>query len=251
MSVYKRSESPHWLIEFTFRGKRYRKSAETASKAKAEAIERKWRKELEDLELLGKPREMTLGEALDRYRDTVICTKGKPKAARREEYALAVIKRGLGEKLRLLDLKASTIADYRDRMISEGKAPATINRYLATLKAALRRAHMDWNALPVMPPIRLLKLNNARYRWLTHDEERRLLEVVAPHLRDLIIFLVDTGARRSEATDLTWRFVDLDRQGRGTVSFMDTKSGKAKNGAVDEQGTRDAGRLEKCGSSSR
>ncbi|MGE4279512.1 MAG: tyrosine-type recombinase/integrase [Magnetospirillum sp.] len=226
--IYKRDTSPHWLIEFTFRGKRYRKSSGTSNKAKAEAIERRWRKELEDLELLGKPREMTLGDALDRYRDTVIRTKGKPKAAQREEYALAVLKRGLGEKTRLLDIKAPTIADYRDKMTAEGKAPATVNRYLALLKATLRKAHMEWGALPAVPPIRLLKLNNARYRWLTEEEERCLLEVAAPHLRDLIVFLIDTGARRSEATGLTWRYVDLDRQGRGTVSFMDTKSGKPR-----------------------
>lgn len=48
--IYKRDTSPHWVIEFTFRGKRYRKSSGTSNKAKA--IERRWRKELEDYFLL-------------------------------------------------------------------------------------------------------------------------------------------------------------------------------------------------------
>lgn len=227
--IYKRETSPHWVIEFTFQGQRYRKSSGTSNKAKAEAVERRWRKELEDYSLLGKPREMTLGEALDRYIETVLKPKGKPRSVRSDQYGLEIIKRGLGEETRLLDLKAPAIADFRDGLIAQGKAPATVNRYLALLKAALRLAHLEWGALPCVPPIRLLRLNNARHRWLTEDEERRLLEVAAPHLRDLIVFLIDTGARRSEATGLTWRFVDLDRNGRGTVSFMDTKSGKPRS----------------------
>lgn len=229
MTVFRRGQSPYWQIEFLFHGTRYRKSSETTEKAKAQAVERKWRRELEELALLGKPREMTLGEALDRYRDTVIRPKGKPEAAERDEYALAVVKRGLGAQTRLMDLKAPVIADYRDSLIVAGKAPATVNRYLALLKAALRKAHSEWGALPVVPPIRLLKLNNARYRWLTDEEEERLLAVAHPHVRDLIVFLVDTGARLGEATALRWRHVDLDRDGRGMVTFMETKSGKPRS----------------------
>ena len=76
--IYKRDNSPHWIIEFTFRGQRYRKASGTSSKLKAEAIERKWRQELEDLELLGKPREMTLGEALNQQFKLLAYIKADP-----------------------------------------------------------------------------------------------------------------------------------------------------------------------------
>ena len=47
----------------------------------------------------------------------------------------------------------------------------------------------------------------------------------AGHLRDLLIFLLDTGAQLSEATHLTWRDVWLDRRPRGIVKLTVTKSG--------------------------
>jgi integrase len=76
-----------------------------------------------------------------------------------------------------------------------------------------------------VPSVPLFKLRNERYRWLTEEEEARLLMASADHLRDLLIFLLDTGARLNEATQLAWRDVQLDRQPRGSVKFMVTKSG--------------------------
>lgn len=114
-------------------------------------------------------------------------------------------------------------------MLSAGKAPATANRYLAIIKAILRKAHMEWGALAVLPSFRLLKLNNERYRWLTDDEEDRLLIHCPVHLSDLCTFLIDTGARLSEATTLTWANVDMKRHPRPLVKFMDTKSGKPRS----------------------
>jgi integrase len=117
------------------------------------------------------------------------------------------------------------ISNFSDRLIREGKAPATANRYLSTLGAVLRKASREWGALAEMPSIPLFKLRNERYRWLSQTEEERLLQASAPHLRDLLIFLLDTGARLSEATQLTWVDVQLDRHPRAMVKFMTTKSG--------------------------
>ena len=112
--------------------------------------------------------------------------------------------------------------------MAERKAPATVNRSRATIKAILNKAKDEWGTLAVVPTIKLLPLDNARYRWLTEDEEARLLPACAPHLRDLVVFLIDTGARLREATMLTWSDVDLDRQPRAAVRFMETKSGKPR-----------------------
>lgn len=229
MTLYKRPGSDVWHIEFEFQGKRHRRSSGTTSKRKAEEVERKWRTELHSRHVMGVVADISLSDALDRYFTSVVAPRGNESAAKRDRYVFNIIKAGLGADTLLSDLKAPIIADFRDRELAGGKAPATVNRYLALLKAVLRKAQREWGALAVVPTITLLPLNNARYRWLTDAEEARLLSHCPPHLRDLCVFLIDTGARLSEATTLTWADIALDRKPRPAVRFMETKSGKPRS----------------------
>ncbi|SEH52406.1 tyrosine-type recombinase/integrase [Magnetospirillum fulvum] len=228
MAVFKREGSPFWFIEFTYKGHKVRQSSGMTKKRDAEERERLLRQELKEQILLGKVADMSLGEAIDRYYDGVIVPKGNKGVATRELYALNQIRQGLGASTSIAKLSARVLADYKDSLLAEKKAPATVNRYLATIKAILRKAKDEWGTLAVVPTIKLLPLDNARYRWLTEDEEKKLLPVCAPHLRDLVVFLMDTGARLREATLLIWTDVDLDRKPRAAVRFMETKSGKPR-----------------------
>ncbi len=45
MAVYKRAESPYWLIEFSVDGDRFRRSSGTTNKRIAKQIERKLRQD--------------------------------------------------------------------------------------------------------------------------------------------------------------------------------------------------------------
>lgn len=228
MGVFKRKGSPFWQIEFTFKGHTVRRSSGMTKKRDAEERERILRQELKEQLLLGKVAEMSLGEAIDRYYDGVIVPKGNKGVATRELYALNQLREGLGASTPIAKLSARVLADYKDELLAEKKAPSTVNRYLGTIKAILNKAKEEWGTLAVVPNIKLLPLDNARHRWLTEDEEKKLLPVCAPHLRDLVVFLMDTGARLREATQLTWVDVDLDRKPRAAVRFMETKSGKPR-----------------------
>ena len=225
MPVYKQPRSPYWLIEVQIGGRRLRRSSKTTSKRKALAREWEWRKELSEPAVPDSEPPMLLGEALDRYSQTVIQPRYRPKNAARDKYLLDRIRRDLGKDRLLPSINAAQIATFADGLLREGKAAATVNRHLAVIRAVLRKAARDWGALREVPPIALFKLRNERYRWLTEPEEARLMVASAGHLRDLLLFLLDTGARLSEATQLTWRDVQLDRQPRGIVKFMVTKSG--------------------------
>ncbi|WP_417790241.1 tyrosine-type recombinase/integrase [Terasakiella pusilla] len=229
MAVYKRKGTSIYQIEIKHNGHRIRKSSGTKSKRKAQELERRWMEELHDQVVMGRPAEMSLGEAAERYYNTIILPKSNPRVASREKYMLDKMVRVLGKDLPINFLKSPVITKFRDDLITEGKAPATVNRYLASLKAILNRAHKDWGTLDTVPPFRLLSLDNARYRWITEEEEQRLLDAAPDHIRNLIIFLVDTGARKSEALNLTWADVDLDRKPRPAVNFMQTKSGKPRS----------------------
>lgn len=229
MTVFRRNGSDFWWIEFQYRGKRFRRSSETTSKRKAEEYERKWREELRATVLMGKIPETSWGAAIDRYLTSVVLPRGNASAAKRDSYVLAALKVAFGPDTLISMISAPAIAEYRDKLLSAGKAPATANRYLAVIKAILRRAHLEWGCLATVPQFKLLKLNNERYRWITEVEEELLLQHCPNHLRNLCVFLLDTGARLSEATMLTWNDVDLHRQPRAIVKFMETKTGKPRS----------------------
>lgn len=229
MSVRLRPGSPHYQIEFKYRGERIRQSSGTASRRLAEEAERKLRHDLYGQRVLGRSVAMTLQQGVDRYISTVITPRGNPEAAEREQWAFKGIVRLIGPETPLEDLTGKRLAAFRDKVIELGRAPATANKYLAMLRAMLTRAHREWGALSEIPQVRLFKLNNARQRWLTDGEQEELLRHCPEHLANLVIFLTGTGARLSEALNLKWEAVDLKRVPRPMVSFLKTKSGKPRS----------------------
>jgi integrase len=65
------------------------------------------------------------------------------------------------------------------------------------------------------------KENNKRDRWLSYEEEEKLLKASPNWLQELIIFGVNTGMRLSEILSLSWKDVDLDRN---TAIVMESKN---------------------------
>jgi integrase len=167
-----------------------------------------------------------LEEATCRYLETVTYTKSSRENTKKSEaYAMKALLRVFSSDKRLEAIQASEIATWRDQMIASGLSHATVNRYLALLRAVLNRAHSEWNALQFVPRFKLLPLTNNRCRFLSEEEEERILEVSPPHLKSLVIILIDTGARLSEALDVTWSDVDLRSDRRSSITLQRTKNG--------------------------
>lgn len=97
----------------------------------------------------------------------------------------------------------------------EGKrAPATINRELAVLGRILTMA-VDEEYLESNPirRVKKFKVDNARIRFLTTEEEARLMEALAerPQTRQIVTLALYTGMRRGEIFNLKWKDVDFSR----------------------------------------
>lgn len=101
--------------------------------------------------------------------------------------------------------------DAAAKKLKAGAAASTVNRHIYTPMAAVlhHAARKKWCSKPV---IARPKQPEGRVRWLTHQEAEVLIEAAAPAgLRPLVVFLLCTGARITEALTLDWRDVDLSR----------------------------------------
>lgn len=99
---------------------------------------------------------------------------------------------------------------------------ASVQRDISTLRAILNKAYRE-GFMQYPPRFPRFKKQKPRDRWLSIDEEQRLVSVSAPHLVPLIRFAVDTGGRVSELLRLDWRYVEM---GSKRVRFTDTKNGE-------------------------
>ncbi|WP_366521851.1 tyrosine-type recombinase/integrase [Herbaspirillum rubrisubalbicans] len=114
--------------------------------------------------------------------------------------------------IRLLDIDRQVIESLRTEKIASGASNATVNRMLALLRAILKLAVTDWNWLPTVPHIRLLREPSRRIRYLSPAQASRLLAELPPHLAAMAAFSLATGLRRSNVTGLCWTQVNLDRR---------------------------------------
>ena len=117
---------------------------------------------------------------------------------------------------------AEAWAEFR-RERCQGLAPATVERFRATLQAALNYAAEELRYDP--PRIKPVRFDNQRIRWLPLDQADRLVASYAPHVRPIVRMYRFQGCRTQEALQLLWPNVDLHRE---TAYFARTKSSEPR-----------------------
>ena len=123
----------------------------------------------------------------------------------------------------LSELTREVIAEAGEIKCKE-TSPSTANRYLATIRAILRRAALDWEWIEKAPFIRLYKEPKRRIRWIAPAQVQILLNELPEHLVDLVKFSLSTGLRKRNVTDLEWSQVDLQRN----VAWIHADQAKAR-----------------------
>ncbi|MBK9112929.1 MAG: tyrosine-type recombinase/integrase [Nitrospira sp.] len=91
----------------------------------------------------------------------------------------------------------------------EGRKPATLIRHLTVLKATFNRAKRL--GLIRDNPAVLVKTgkpNNVLVRYLTPDQESRLLDLLPVAYHPVVIMAMHTGLRQGELLKLTWADID-------------------------------------------
>ena len=122
------------------------------------------------------------------------------------------------------EMTTARVEGLVSRMKADGKSNATINRKLSTLSKLLKYAERI-EILDKRPHIDFLRESEGRDRVLSDEEEQKLIGGLRHYgmhdAADLVVFLLDTGCRVSEALKLTY-----DDVGGGKALFRDTKNGE-------------------------
>lgn len=123
----------------------------------------------------------------------------------------------------LSTINQEAVDKARDAILEPNPAPATVLRNLITpLRAILNHAaRRDWCAKPIFD---VPDQPAGRTAFLFPAQTVALIEAAAPHLQPLLIFLICTGCRMSEALNLMWEDVDL-RGARAILWEGETKGG--------------------------
>lgn len=87
--------------------------------------------------------------------------------------------------------------------------PATRNRYIACLRAILKKAAGAWEWLDWTPKLATYAEPKQRIRWLTEEEATRLLSVLPYWLQEMARFALATGLRQANVMSLEWTQVDI------------------------------------------
>lgn len=167
----------------------------------------------------------SLGDLLERFKTTTLPSM---KSECTYKYTIGKLKRHTISKLRLTKLTSSKIAHFLNDML-QSTSPSTANRYLSLIKAVLNRAMNEYGIyLPKNPAtaIKRFKEPPPRDRRFTNDEYKKILEVASnvklSCMKNIIIFCIETTARRGEALKLTVADVDFFKS---TAMLRDTKNG--------------------------
>jgi len=123
----------------------------------------------------------------------------------------------------LTDIIPGDLYDIREQL-EEYLTIATVNRYMASIKTILNQAMKHWLIIPYVIHVPITQENEGRIRYITYIEEEIMLDLIrnrkAQNGRDYeysewvdyIIYLIDTGARVSEALNQEIKNINLDKR---------------------------------------
>lgn len=237
MSVFTRpkkvkpGQRKRWHYEFRIRGACYRGALpEARTKWQAEQAETQIRQQVYE----GKFGGLAISPRLKDFIDEIYLpwAKANKRSCRDDVWRSGVLIEYFG-KQRMDEIAPFQIERFKHERRAgktwrgSQRTPASVNRELEVLSRIFSIA-ID-NGINIQNPcrkVRLLRMDNQRNRYLSDEEETRLMAILESrraHIRPIVILALHTGMRRGEILSLRWNQVDFVR---GLILVQRTKSGR-------------------------
>jgi integrase len=229
VSIFKRNGEGNFYIQFNFNGKTYIKSSKTTNRKVAEKMERDWKAEIHAQQELGERQRITLKDALEQYVNSKLGSKGYGYAKQNA----SILNQKFPTDLYIDDIRDWHLTRFKSQREQEAIGAQTIKHNFQAIRNAWTWCKDNgYLVKPIEYP--KMKLPKHRLRYLSLDEEKRLLDALDPKLEfkfrpkyedrpddenkhrqdnyDLVVLLLDTGARYSEIANITWDRIDLEQR---------------------------------------
>lgn len=221
MGLYRRGKFYWYSIKY--QGKRIQESLKTDNKKFAEKF---YAKILTDIiegryfEKL-KAKTITFREMVEKYMSQY--------QKIRDKQTVTLLLPAFGH-LTLAEITTEIVSDYRNGRLKIVK-PATVYQELSLMRRMFNVARREWKWIKENPVADLsfaVGNKNARDRWLTPEEEKKLLDCATnpSWLRNLLMVALHTGMRRGEILNLKWQDVDLTRR---LLTVQRSKNGEKRS----------------------
>lgn len=243
--LYKKTNSPYWFADLRSVGGG-RVSTKRTNKRDAAKVADHMRTRALDKIQLGTQDELSVKDALDRYiRELDSDSYIRERKTDRDK--LLGLNRWEGRdvhqwsaEMLMSEITTASMAELQDKRRGEGLSNASINSETKMVQRVYNLCSKEWG-VNVHPGVAFRTFKTkTRMRRLSDEDEARLLLELNPSRKiksvpndptsprrlqmqdayDLAIFLIDTGCRTGEATDVRWDQVSLED---GTVAFYRTK----------------------------
>jgi len=218
-----------WWMRFKVEGRLERRSTKTTNRKLAQRVFDRVKGELaEGLWFPKLPGEdKTFSELMAKYMLEYSARNKAPKTHLRDKSLNDHLVGFFGD-FTLMEVTPSLIAEYKTKRRKERAAAKTINNELILMGHAFNLATKEWQWIKENPvkQVSKEKVNNVIERWLTLEEENKLLSISPKWLREIIIFAINTGLRQSEILSLQWPRVDLPRK---TITILEDQKNQGRD----------------------
>ncbi len=234
VQLYKRERSPYWwakISKLDGNGKVLdyeRKSTKRSVKAEALLVAKKFAKDSLDVDQLGLKAVSTIGEVAERYINELRAA-GKPSVKDAEIFLKSL--ESSNSRACISRMDRTFFNTIKNTLLDKKYSANYINNHITFWVSVYTKAKLDYSLKVAEVDTRNLKLKSKqKTRYLLDGEEEMLLAELDPtreikgcasyatrdaqtHRKlqdqyDLVVFLLDTGARYSEVAEVPWVAVD-------------------------------------------